>query len=319
VTAPPVRVAVVGLGSIARAVHLETLRQLPGVEVTGLVDPAPEARAGAARAGAGQAFAALDALLEAGRPDAALVLTPKQTHGGLVRALLEADVDVFCEKPLTMVLAEAEGLVALAARRGRILMVGFNRRYAPVYVRAREAFADRAPEACLAMKNRPGREYRATLENAIHMVDLLRWFCGEAVLVQGAAAFRDPDYETTAVATLRFDSGALATLLATRATSHWTERFEVFGHGRSAIVDAPDRVSLGQDGQAVVTEMTAVHMGWAQVADKMGFRQELEHFLACVRTRAEPRTSGADAVRTQALMDRLLGAMGLPVGEGPAA
>jgi virulence factor len=196
-------------------------------------------------------------------------------------------------------------------------MVGFNRRYAPVYVAAREAFADRRPEACLALKNRPGTEYRATLENAIHMVDLLRWFCGEAVDVQGGAAFTDPYRETTAAATLRFDSGALAVLLANRSSSHWVERLEVFGHGRSAVVDAPDRVSLGQDGQARVTEMTPIHMGWAHVADKLGFRQELEHFVECVRTRAEPRTSGADAVRTQALMDRLLHAMGLPLEDQP--
>jgi virulence factor len=313
-TAPPLRLAVVGLGSIAREVHLPSLRRLPGVQVVGLVDPVPAALAQAmAETGLGPGFASLEALLAATRPDGALVLTPKPTHHGVVRTLLEAGVDVFCEKPLTTVLADAEALAALAARTGRILMVGFNRRYAPVYVTAREAFAARPPEACLAMKNRPGTEYRATFENAVHMVDLLRWFCGEAVEVHGAAAFADPYRETTAVATLRFDSGALAVLLANRSTSHWVERLEVFGHGRSAVVEAPDRVSLGQDGEARVTEMTPRHMGWAHVADKMGFRQELEHFVACVQTRAAPRTSGADAVRTQALMDRLLQAMGLPV------
>jgi virulence factor len=67
-----------------------------------------------------------------------------------------------------------------------------------------------------------------------------------------------------------------------------------------------------------VTEMTALNMGWAHVVDKMGFRQEVAHFLDCVRTRAIPRTSGAEAVRTQALMDRLLQAMGLPLADKPA-
>ena len=314
----PLRLAVVGLGSIAREVHLPLLRRLPGVEVVGLIDALPEAVSRAvAETGLGPGFASLDALLGTARPDAALVLTPKPTHYVVVRTLLEAGVDVFCEKPLTTVLGEAEALVAQAARAGRILMVGFNRRYAPVYVTAREAFAARPPEACLAMKNRPGTEYRATFENAIHMVDLLRWFCGEAVDVHGAAVFADPYRETTAVATLRFDSGALAVLLANRSTSHWVERLEVFGDGRSAVVEAPDRVSLGQGGEARVTEMTPRHMGWAHVADKMGFRQELEHFVECMRTRAEPRTSGADAMRTQALMDRLLQAMGLPLEDRP--
>jgi virulence factor len=317
--APPLRLAVVGLGTIAREVHLPSLRRLPGVEVVGLADALPAAvQRAVAETGLGPGFASVDALLETARPAAALVLTPKPTHYAVVRTLLEAGVDVFCEKPLTTRLPEAEALVALAAAARRVLMVGFNRRYAPVYVAAREAFAARPPEACLAMKNRPGTEYRATFENAVHMVDVLRWFCGEAVDVHGAAAFADPYHETTAAATLRFDSGALAVLLANRSTSHWVERLEVFGHGRSAVVDAPDRVSLGQDGEARVTEMTPMHMGWAHVADKMGFQQELEHFVECVRTRGEPRTSGADAVRTQALMDRLLRAMGLPLEDAPA-
>jgi virulence factor len=313
VTESRVRIAVVGLGYIAREVHLPALRSLPGVEVVGLVDTEPAALArGLAESGFGPGFPSLEALLDRVRPDAALVLTPKQFHHAAVRTLLQAGVDVFCEKPLTMRLPEAEEVVRLAGDRGRVLMVGFNRRYAPVYERAREIFADRPPEACLAMKNRPGTEYRATFENAIHMVDLLRWFCGEAVLVQGVAQWTDPYYETSAAATFRFDSGAVASLLANRSTSHWVERLEAFGHGASAVVDAPDRVAVGRDNRALVTEMTSVHMGWAHVADKMGFRPELAHFVDCVRTRREPRTSGADAMRTQALMDRLLEAIGLP-------
>lgn len=310
------RVGVVGLGGIAREVHLPALRRQPGVEVVGLVDTGPAALArGLAESGFGPGFTSVEALLDQARPDCALVLTPKQHHHEAATRLLEAGVDVFCEKPLTTRLPEAEALVALAQRQRCVLMVGFNRRYAPVYVRAREAFAERPPEACLAVKNRPGTEYRATFENAIHMVDLLRWFCGEAVFVQGVGQWADPYYETSAAATLRFDSGAVACLLANRSTSHWVERLEAFGHGCSAVVDAPDRVAIGRDGRAEVSDMTSLHMGWAHVSDKMGFRHELEHFFECVRTRGEPRTSGADAIRTQALMDRLLVAMGLPTGD----
>lgn len=310
----PLRVAVLGLGYIGREIHLPTLRQRADIEVVGLVDVNAEALArGLRESGFGPGFASLEALLDAGVPECAFVLTPKQLHCAQVARLLEAGVDVFCEKPLTMRLAEAEELAELAAARRRILMVGYNRRYAPVYVRAREAFTDPRPEAIVAMKNRPGTEYRATFDNAIHMVDLLRWFCGEAADVQGYAQYADPYYETTAVAALRFESGALGVLMANRSTSHWVERLEVFGHGRSAIVEAPDRVSLGRESTAEVSEMTALHMGWAHVADKMGFRQEVEHFFECVRTRQEPRTSAAEAVRTQALMDRLLKALGLPL------
>jgi virulence factor len=308
------RVAVIGLGYVAREVHLPILRRQPGIQVVGLVDVNPAAlERGLVESGFGPGFGSVEALLGEAKPECAFILTPKQFHYPAVQRFLDAGVDVFCEKPLTMRLAEAEELARLAATRQRILMVGFNRRYAPAYVKAREVFADHRPDACLAMKNRPGTEYRATYENAIHMVDLLRWFCGEAVEVQGCAQFTDAYHETTAAATLRFDSGAIGVLLANRSTSHWVERLEAFGRGRSAIVEAPDRVSVGRDGAAEVTDMTPVHMGWAQVVDKMGFRQEVEHFLECVRTRQEPRTSAAEALRTQALMDRLLQAMGLPL------
>ena len=72
-------------------------------------------------------------------------------------------------------------------------MVDFNRRYAPVYVAGRAAFgAEPARRFCVAQKNRPGSEYRATFENAIHMVDLLRWYCGgEPVDVTAHAAGED--------------------------------------------------------------------------------------------------------------------------------
>jgi hypothetical protein len=62
-------------------------------------------------------------------------------------------------------------------------------------------------------------------------------------------------------------------------------------------------------------------LGWgvafSRRFDEKLLRWELEHFVECVGTRAEPRTSGADAVRTQALMDRLLQAMGLPLEDQP--
>jgi predicted dehydrogenase len=71
--------AVVGLGYVAREVHLPLLRRVPGVEVVGLVDPAPAARARAlAESGFGPGYPSIDALLAATRPDGVLVLTPKQ-------------------------------------------------------------------------------------------------------------------------------------------------------------------------------------------------------------------------------------------------
>ncbi len=116
------RVGVVGVGSIAREVHLPILRHQAGIEVVGLVDSQPAALArGLAESGFGLEFASVEGLLAGRRPDCALVLTPEQFRYPVVKTLLAAGVDVFCEKPLTMRLGEAEGLVELARGRGRVL------------------------------------------------------------------------------------------------------------------------------------------------------------------------------------------------------
>ncbi len=310
------RVAVLGAGTIARAIHLPILRRLEGVEVVGVADPRPAGRAVAASLGL-PAFDDLERCLEATAPDCAFVLTPKETHAELAGRCLARGLDVFCEKPLALRLDEAEAAVTAAEQAGRLLMVGFNRRFAPVYERARAAFAERRLDVCLAVKNRPGTEYRASLENAIHMVDLLRWFCGEASAVSAEAQHAgDPFRETSLVATIRFASGALGCLVANRSTSHWVERLECYGSGWSAVVGCPDWVRIGHDGVEELTEMTAQAMGWAAVEDKMGFRQEVEHFVACVRARREPRTSGRAVLGTHRLMHELLVAAGLPVLAG---
>lgn len=75
-------------------------------------------------------------------------------------------------------------------------MIGFNRRYAPVITAAKEAWKGSMPDVIIAQKNRPQTEYHATLENAVHMIDLMRYFCGEAKSVKAISKFTDPDYET---------------------------------------------------------------------------------------------------------------------------
>ena len=111
--APVIRLAVVGLGYVAREVHLRS----SGVSGTwrswaSWTRRRRRSRGRGGESGFGRASPPLEALLDATRPDAALVLTPKQTHHAAVRRLLAAGVDVFCEKPLATTVPEAE-----AARR----------------------------------------------------------------------------------------------------------------------------------------------------------------------------------------------------------
>lgn len=318
-TEKQLRVGLVGAGSIAQIAELPALSAQRGVTIAGVVtETAASARRNLERWPIERSYPSFEAMLSEARLDAVLVLTPKQRHRPFVDAALEAGIDVFCEKPLATTLDDARAMAALSRRTGRVLMVGFNRRYAEVYRRAREEFRERPVQFCVAQKNRPGSEYRATLENAIHMIDLLRWFCGEAETVTAHAAAPDRYREDGTLALIRFAGGAIGSLVAARTAGEWDERFDVYGGMTSVRVVAPDSVSITRDGETRVIEMRPRASGWAQVNTTMGFGPEIAHFIECVRERRRPLTDGDEAVRTQELVEEILRAAGLPLADRSA-
>ncbi len=306
------RVGVIGVGAIAKISHLPILSAREDVELVGCMAKHPEsARQAQRRYAIGQAVDSIEELLKLNL-DCAFVLSPKQEHPEQVKKLLQAGVDVFCEKPMGLTLREAHEMAELAEKTGRTLMIGFNRRFAPVYRKAKEIYKDQAPDVIVAQKNRPASEYRATLENAIHMVDLMRYLSGECVSVEAHSIFTDPCYETLCTAQLQFENGTVGMLVADRASGQWVETMEIHGHNRSVYVNAPDSIKVVDEKEAHVTTLTPLAMGWAKVEDKLGFADQDAHFFECLKTGAVPLTSAADAFRTHELMNRILTAAGLP-------
>ena len=163
------KVGVIGLGKFARVARLPILAGLDNVEMTACMARTPEiVRQTAGQYGFTQQYTDVNELIAKSGIEAAVVATPKPTHYDIVIPLLEKGIHVFCEKPMAMSLARAKEMVRCAEENQRVLMIGFNRRYAPVYEWAKNEFADRAPDVCVAFKNRPGTEYRATMENAMN-------------------------------------------------------------------------------------------------------------------------------------------------------
>jgi virulence factor len=191
-------------------------------------------------------------------------------------------------------------------------MIGFNRRFAPVYESAKKEYWNETPDVCVAFKNRPGRDYRSTMENTIHMVDLMRWFCGECVSIEAQAHFEDPFYETTAAALLRFDTGAIGILLGNRTCGQWMECVELYGGGKTVIAHCPDDIMVIDEQYEHIRKMTPMKMGWATLQEKMGFQQQVCAFIEAITTGKEPRTHGKDSLKTHILLDEILKKAGLP-------
>jgi len=137
-----VKAAIIGTGFMGET-HAEALRRLPGVEVVAVASHRWErAEALAARVGAAHIFDDWRRVLDLDDVEVVHNCTPNALHYEVNRALLEAGRHVVAEKPLTVDVAEAEALVALAASAGVVATVNFNYRFYPLVQHARALVAD---------------------------------------------------------------------------------------------------------------------------------------------------------------------------------
>lgn len=297
-----ITVGVVGLGGIARKAHLPVLAAHPGAEVVGLCS-----RSGAqVEPLAAQYRFRLQARtlqeLLAVKPRAAYVLSATEAHPEHALQLLEAGIAVYLEKPLANRLQEARAIAAKASEPGApLLLVGFNRRYAPAYRRARELFAGRLPEYVYLQKHRQGGHEdwelrRLVMDDAIHIIDLARFFAGGLQVRSAKSAGHLVAAQLTAPSTL-------VQLSQSRGAGQATERVELHGGGLSVVVEDMQRLVIREGGRERVETVAGP---WTPTLTVRGMQGATEHFLACLRGEGAPETTAAEALATQELAEAIL-------------
>jgi predicted dehydrogenase len=132
-----VRVGVIGCGMVAQAEHLQNLLQLSDrFEIAALADPSATVReAMAARYAVSRVYDDYAELLDAGNLDAVMISAPAATHAQITLAALDAGMHVFVEKPLCITLADADRIIAARDRTGRVVQVGYMKRFDPAWER----------------------------------------------------------------------------------------------------------------------------------------------------------------------------------------
>ncbi len=127
------RVGIIGGGLVTQVEHLPNLIALPErFHVVGVADPSQRVRSGLVARYDIAAFETVEALL-AEPLDAVVVATPDAYHADHIVAALERDLHVFCEKPLCYSVADAARIRAARDRAGRIVQVGYMKRFDPAY------------------------------------------------------------------------------------------------------------------------------------------------------------------------------------------
>lgn len=230
------RVALIGCGGIG-ALRAKALASLPSYHLAVVSDLDPgRAEALAARHG-GRAVADWRGAVSDGDVDVVVVSTPPSSHAEVCVTALGAGKDVLCEKPLARNAEEGRLIVEAARRTGRLIATGFNYRFYPSIVKAREVLDAGVIGRLDHVRSYAG--YSATehshpwlhdaavmgggvlRDNGIHLIDLTRYFLGEVAEVIGFTSgdvWQFDGCEDNGFALLRNDAGNIASLHAS-----WTE------------------------------------------------------------------------------------------------
>jgi len=313
-------VGVIGCGGVSTKYHLPNIRDIPGVELVSVSDVIEEAAKNSATSfGAKHWFTDYKKVLEGREVEAVLICTPPHLHALQALEALELGKHVFCEKPMTIDVKEAEKLVEAVGRTDRKFQVGFMQRFSSAYRKAKEimnlgflgkVFMARARAAHPG----PGGVFKSTawafdrsksgggaiINLGIHHLDLLRWFMGDvkSAYCRMYTLVKEIPVEDNALITLEFRNGGVASFEVSWSSivpfnppvGHWP--VEIYGtDGSISIPTSAGPLMLYQE-----KDLPQNVRGWVDIpllyVDM--FKQELVDFFDCIRSDREPRVTVED-------------------------
>jgi myo-inositol 2-dehydrogenase/D-chiro-inositol 1-dehydrogenase len=248
-TQQKLRFGVLGVGRIGK-IHIGNLvNRIPGTEVAALSDVLPDELATvAAKFNVPATFSDYQQVLKLPHVDAVVICTPTNTHYQMILDAAAAGKHVFCEKPIDLSIERITQINAAVERCGIQLMVGFNRRFDPNFLKVHDLVKGGAVGVphILRITSRdpsppPEHYIRASgglfLDMTIHDFDMARYLMASEVteVYARAQVLVDPVFQRagdwdTAMVTLAFQNGALGTIDNSRkAVYGYDQRVEVFG------------------------------------------------------------------------------------------
>jgi predicted dehydrogenase len=243
---------------------------------------------------------ALDPVTLIDAADAVVVAVPTAYHYEHAIAAIGAGRHIFIEKPIAADLDQARDLVAAAAARGVVLQVGHIERYSAAI---RTLVASGAGEGALAFEATRVAPFRprsldvsVVLDLMIHDLDLVLTLAASPLAEVHAVGRRVmSDHPDFAVAQLRFESGAAATVTASRISVGLERRLRVLGPGGETRVDflarSLERVRPG--GAEAVATMPGWGIDRATWVEHDSLEAEQAAFLASIETGAPVEANGA--------------------------
>jgi predicted dehydrogenase len=325
-----VNVGILGGGNIS-ATHARAVAALPGCRVAAVWGARTEVASRIAAEHSASFYADLDQFLDHRPLDLVAIGSPSGLHAEHAAAAARRGVHVLVEKPLDISTGRIDALLSDVARAGVTLGVFFQDRLKPDLLRVKQLVDEgRLGRILLASARvkwyRPPDYYSASrwrgtwaldgggalMNQGIHTVDVLRWLLGPVSSVTAATGtlLHTIEVEDTAVATLRFASGALATLeAATSAYPGFPRHIELTGVEGTLVVEGDTLTALHVRGtpDAAIGPPPARSASEASpiVADATAHRRVVEDFINAIRTGRKPACDGEEGRHSVAIVEAI--------------
>ncbi|MDB5011861.1 MAG: gfo/Idh/MocA family oxidoreductase [Daejeonella sp.] len=295
------KVAIIGLGDIAKKAYLPVLSSRKGIEFHICTRNASNLQDLSEKYRFQYSHSSIESLLKA-KPDCAFVNTATDAHYEVVKALLQNGIHVYVDKPITMHYNLSKELVDLAEYKQLILMVGFNRRYAPVYKNLKELVN---PSMIILQKNRtmlPDELRRFVVEDFIHVVDTMRYLFPypiDNLLINGMK--RD---DLLHHLTIQFitSTGQTAIGIMNRDSGATEEKLEIMSKNEKRVVYNVSELQIQHDKNT----LKVAESDWQSNLFKRGFDQMIDDFLDAVRNKTVPAITAQDALLTHRLCETIV-------------
>lgn len=329
-----VGLAVIGTGAIGR-VHVSKVSESDSARLVSVSDPSPRGEEIAAKYGVPNRPDYRDVLAD--EPDGVIISVPNEMHHDVAAFFAASGVHLLVEKPLADSVAAGKAIVAAAGAADVHLLVGHHRRHNRVVPAARSLVQERigvllATNTLLTLHKtdmyyelewRRGPTAGPLLVNVIHEIDLLRTICGEIAAVQamGSDLARGFEFDDTLAIALRYESGALGTLVVSESTPSPFSWEASVAEGLGFPTYRVDYTTIfGTDGSLSFPSLKLWHYregelerGWnsllttsiREIEANDPYRDQIDNFAGVIRGVAAPVVDGADALRSLAVTEAI--------------
>jgi len=309
-----VGLGIIGLGYIGK-MHLRHGLKLKNAHIVGVADVSKRALDEAKSLGVKKTFTDYQQLLKEADLDSVIIGLPTHLHLDCAVKAIEAEKNVFLEKPMARNVQEAKEIVSAAQRHSVKLMIGYPHRFNSPFCRLKEriengelgdveiayaTFISSGPFFHRAVDYAPSpvpewwfdRELTGggvLVDLGCHLINLLRWYFGEIAEIRSYLGHRfNLDLEDHAICMTQFESGTVASISVGWFSQEYQLRVDLLGSVKHASVQHSPENRLVAATQMLATGTSEFH--WPHFA-------ELQYFVNCITHDSKPSPSGEDGLK----------------------